>query len=227
MTETLDPWERQPGEPNETYNRFHRYLTLPGKRSLLAAYNSERGEKGLKKATGCPDSWRSAFTRWRWEQRATAYDAQQRTLDQQIWQQRRDELRSLEWEMAQSGLRKAQEMLRMPIAKKTSEDGRTIIEPARWTFRDAIAILTECSALARKAAQMESDPALKQQLSMMYDLLRQIMSIEDGVTSAEVKQLVSVCLDTILLQLGKPVPEVREVLESAKGLQSDSSPPNY
>lgn len=129
--------------------------------------------------------------------------------------------------MAHSGLRKAQEMLKMPIARKTSEDGKTIIEPARWTFRDAIAILTECSALARKAAQMESDPALKQQLTMMYDLLRQLMTLEDGVTSAEVKQLVSVCLDTILLQLGKPIPKVREVLESVREEQSGSSPPNY
>ncbi len=207
------------------YNRFHRYLTLPGKRSLLAAYNSERFDKGRKKASGCPQNWQNTYKGWRWEERAAAYDAHQRTLDQQKWQQRRDELRQLEWEMAQSGLRKAQEMLKMPIARKTSEDGRTIIEPAKWTFRDAIAILTECSALARKAAQMESDPALKQQLNMMYDLLKQIMTLEDGVTSSEVKQLVGVCLDTILLQLGKPVSEVREVLESAREEQSDSIHP--
>lgn len=169
---TLDDqtlWERQPSEPNEWYRRFHKYLMLSGKRSLLAAYNCERVEKGRKRTTTCPDSWRNAFKQWRWEERAAHWDDYNRTLELEEWGRKRRQLREQQWELAQAGIDKARGMLKMPIVTQTTVDGQIVITSAKWTFRDAIAILSDSYALAREAAQMST---LKEEeaLQVLVDL---------------------------------------------------------
>lgn len=163
------PWDSQPGEPNEFFKRFRRYLTLPGKRSLLAAYNCERVEKGRKRTTTYPDNWRNAYLQWRWAERAAHWDGYNQTLELEEWRRKRRQLREQEWELAQAGIAKAREMLKMPIVAQTTVDGQTIITPAKWTFRDAFAILSESYALAREAAQMST---LKEEeaLQVLVDL---------------------------------------------------------
>lgn len=207
------PWEQLPGEPSEWYNRFHQFLMLPGKRSLLAAYNAERGEKGRERASGCPDNWRSAFKQWRWAERAAAWDAHNNEAILQQWQERRSQLREREWQMSQASFDKASEMLKFPVAQKKSVDGTTIIEPAKWTLKDAATILIVASNIGRKACGMDEDPMLKQQLAMTYDLLQKLLTLEDSATAATAKELVRSHLDALLLQIGKPVPEVIEVLQ--------------
>lgn len=220
LTDDSLPWEQLPGEPSEWYNRFHQFLMLPGKRSLLAAYNAERCEKGRERASGCPDNWRSAFKQWRWAERAAAWDAHNNEVVFQQWQERRSSLREREWEMSQASFDKAIEMLKFPVMQKKTIDGTTIIEPGKWTFKDAAAILVASSNLARRACGMDEDLMLKQQLSTTYDLLQKLLTLEDSATAATAKELVRSHLDALLLQIGKPVPEVIEVLQQAMETES-------
>lgn len=152
MSQDLQRWEKQPSEPNEQFKRFYRYLTLPGKRSLQAAYNLERVERGRKKTTTCPDSWWNAFKAWNWQERAAAWDRHNQIQELEEWKERRRQLRQAQWEDAHLGIAKAKEMLKLPIVRKSSSDGQTTIVPADWTFRQAIAILAECYGLARQAS---------------------------------------------------------------------------
>jgi hypothetical protein len=79
--EGLAPWERQPGEPMLWFARFERYRLMGAGRSLLALYRWERSGMNGRGATGSggartiPNAWRRAAERWRWRERAEAWDA--------------------------------------------------------------------------------------------------------------------------------------------------------
>lgn len=81
-----DPWDQQPGEPGNMWNRFTWYLDQdPGNRSLKAT-----GEHfGVDKSTisGCAD-------RYRWIERAALYDAHR-------VKQRRDHITTQELALAE------------------------------------------------------------------------------------------------------------------------------
>jgi hypothetical protein len=185
----------------------------PQRRSKLRVYNCERKEAGKSGTKSIPRSWDIAAVQWHWEERAAAWDTHNRSLELAEWEERRRSLREREWETAQAGINKVEDMLKVPIMRQTVRDGQTIIEPAKWSFRDAIAILVESSALARKAIGMDDEQLARRQLNSTYDLLRQLLILEEGATIADVKSLVHAHLESVLLQLGKPVPEVRSVLE--------------
>jgi ribosomal protein L20A (L18A) len=78
MVDEVKPWEQQPDEPTRWFMRFSLYyLPLGAHRSLLAAYNAWRREKGRGTATGAPEGWRKSATRWRWAERVEAWDLAQ------------------------------------------------------------------------------------------------------------------------------------------------------
>src|SRR5262249_36556057 len=87
---TADPWDRQPGEPARWFHRFTRFCIAGPTRKVvavwnqeLAANNDERGAKGGKRAKSVsrghrmPGCWSTACDRWRWRERAEAWDAEQ------------------------------------------------------------------------------------------------------------------------------------------------------
>ena len=74
-------WERIEREPSLWFYRFDAYYRPLGpERSLLRAYKTwhlaER--KRETQAVSAPTSWREAADRWRWLERAEAWDVQQR-----------------------------------------------------------------------------------------------------------------------------------------------------
>ncbi|HMF29002.1 MAG TPA: hypothetical protein VKE42_09545, partial [Candidatus Cybelea sp.] len=79
---TADPWDRQPGEPMRWFHRFEQYRLAGPQRSVVGTFNQERAKlckKGQKyhartQATG---AWNRNFARWRWKERATAFDESQ------------------------------------------------------------------------------------------------------------------------------------------------------
>lgn len=77
------PWEQVEGEPDLWYGRFHQHYLLVGtERSLDDAHRRHlagRSESGREQASPrrprwVPGSWRQAANRWRWSERARAYD---------------------------------------------------------------------------------------------------------------------------------------------------------
>lgn len=72
MTEpTKQPWEPLEGEPNAAYVRFLMYRNLGPARSVDAAYTVSKGNKRRARA---PGAWREDSVKFRWVERAQAWD---------------------------------------------------------------------------------------------------------------------------------------------------------
>ena len=73
------PWEQMEGEPNLWYGRFQVYLELGPTRTLKgAAAAAGRQMRGEPLTTG--SDWSLTARRWRWRERAHAWDVHQREL---------------------------------------------------------------------------------------------------------------------------------------------------
>ena len=77
--EPQKPWDPQPEEPAIWYSRFLTYLDLGHNRSLQKCCNAVRAEIGLGPYTVGGD-WSIIARRWRWQDRAKAWDAEQHAI---------------------------------------------------------------------------------------------------------------------------------------------------
>jgi hypothetical protein len=151
MTDDL-PFERAPRETVKAWTACLEYCRLGRERS------SERVRLKFGYTTArLLERWAS---RWGWPARAALWDAQEQKRVLKLWQDRRDEVRQADWDMANKLRLKVQDMLAMPVVRKyvKEDDGHvTIIEPARWTQGDTARIADTASKLARLAALMETE----------------------------------------------------------------------
>ena len=155
-------WDRQDNEPAKAYNAFTLYRDLGPERTLREA------AKRLQRSRSLLDHWSADY---QWVSRADAYDAAMRAQAQAgyeqgvreeaaRWAMRSNEQRDGEWEMARALMSKAGAMLRFPLAVARTEeeqDGKTIVtivQPARWSLRDAAMMADVAAKLARLAADM-------------------------------------------------------------------------
>ncbi len=108
-------WEQQGPESDLWYSRFHdHYLILGPERSLEQAYRKYREsqqETGIdpvsrRPTRKLPGSWRAACAKWRWLERARAYDDQQRA-----------QLRKAQYEAIKKANERHQGSLRAAFAK--------------------------------------------------------------------------------------------------------------
>lgn len=173
-------WERQPGESLRAYEAARAYFELGPSRSLAAVAQK------CKKSVSLLARWSS---RWRWSERAAGYDqhmamvemdARRRALAQEAeeWARRQAELRHEEWEVSRALLDRAREMLAFPLTVVTENDGMTIVQPARWSFKDVAVFLDLASKLGRRAADMDEPGAqvyraLERELATTLERLEQ------------------------------------------------------
>ena len=167
------PWDKQISEPNIWYDRFHRYLMLGAARSVLESYNeelrkqAERAYKGKYVPALCaPGGWWPLIRKWRWKERAEAWDAEQRRLFELQTEERRRKLLDKEFQLSDKLAVQAEQMLAWPIAQQTiDQDGKTVIlNPTDWSKRDAVEMADAASRLGRRAVGLEqSDIAVKVQ----------------------------------------------------------------
>jgi len=81
------PWDRQPGESDAWYHRFHTHFLLMGAertlegafRPFVAGAQSGHNSGALPPPRRMPGSWRDAARKWRWDERARAYDDDERS----------------------------------------------------------------------------------------------------------------------------------------------------
>ena len=144
-------WERQEWDTEASYERFIKYyLSQDPPRNLTQAYRdycvqeremSVDETQSLVRADGTWNRWASGRDtnggRYpTWAERAQAYD-------DHIWNSRREWLKRERWEIAEKGLEQVRAMLDYPIVRQRRqevENGRPvtyIIEPAKWTKKDA------------------------------------------------------------------------------------------
>ena len=79
MATAAKPYDRRPGEPMKWFARFQLYLDAGPDRTLLGVYKAQRNSAEFSgtKNVRVPGSWDEAFTRWEWQVRAEAFDADQ------------------------------------------------------------------------------------------------------------------------------------------------------
>lgn len=171
MEESIEyvPWERMVDEPDLWFDRFNRFRRSGPVRSIHQIYVEER-QTNVKAAGkvvapirgGTPGVWQLMSKRWDWNGRARAWDAFLAARDEAIWLQRRDELRGKEWEVSAALIKKAEEMLKFPLATVVKHvntetgDATTEVRPARWDFNTVSTYLEMASKISRLAAEMKA-----------------------------------------------------------------------
>lgn len=127
-------WEREEGEPGNWYARFEVYRLLGPGRTLEAAYREIGG-------LGRPGhAWRKAAVRWRWRERAEAWDASERERVRVIDAARRVYARERRLALIDRALRDVEVVLeRARIAEVDTEVARSLLPVIRGLLRDLIA----------------------------------------------------------------------------------------
>ena len=155
---TLDPWQQQPGETGTWFSRFCRYKLLDSSRSRLATYLQEWQEKQApdshkKPPKWVPGSWKEASAKYRWQERAEAWDYHYYSQQEHKFLVRWEEHRQKLLEKSQQLLKVADEMLQYPLTtQQVDEDGQTtIVKPANWSFRDIPTYYEKATDLLRVA----------------------------------------------------------------------------
>jgi len=77
----MTSWERQPGEKMRWFSRFEMFRLMGPDRSLLGAYREYLARKGdirhEKKTISLPTAWHRNSKKWRWRERAEAWDMEE------------------------------------------------------------------------------------------------------------------------------------------------------
>lgn len=172
------------------FSRFTDYRLMEQPRSLLECVNRWRDEKGRKRTNYRPGSWRRAFAKWHWKDRAEAWDEHLRQEKEAKWEKRRNELQEQEWEASRRLLERGHKMEQFPLyeARKVveiDEKGNPIsvqiVKPVRWSQADIPKTYDMASRLGRLAAEMETDKA-RLDIDMSWEI---IIGGDDGQDNAE------------------------------------------
>ena len=144
LTEPI--WQHQMGESARWYDRFHRYMLVGSRRSLIGIVRLERAEKGGKgRVLKVPGYWNRSFLKYRWRERAAAWDEYQRQINREVWETHYKELRLSAWEMSQQHLARHDQMMKVPLFEQTmirDDNGHPVsvtIKPSRWNYKDILA----------------------------------------------------------------------------------------
>jgi hypothetical protein len=166
-----DPLARVPGESLLANQALRDYADqTPGQRAQRELWNGYRqrsasGELAKKPPTTSYTTIEGWSIKHEWVARVARYDELERERIARLraeaeaaeiakWVQRRQEAREKEYNLGQGLLDRAVSMLRTPLFRTETEDGRNVIMPARWTLGDVPRIADTGSKLTRLAAEM-------------------------------------------------------------------------
>jgi len=159
----MNEWDRQPGEPMLWYSRFTKFRLQGPRRSPLGVYNEERALAGTERRAGVPGAWTRALVKWRWRERAEAWDKAEQERVEAEWGERRAQIRERDF---------AQSLQLRDLAQKILDEGPKFIKSRRRVSGTqeiitvaldghlAVKALEASSKLQRLAAEM-ADPAQK------------------------------------------------------------------
>lgn len=77
QVEEREAWEQLPDEPYYWFVLFTEYRQMGPKRNLRKFYRQKREEKGMSEIGthwGAPSNWNHYYHKWRWKERAQAWD---------------------------------------------------------------------------------------------------------------------------------------------------------
>ena len=170
-------WERTPRESAKAHEAARVYFELRASRSLAAV------GRRLGKHVSQMERWSK---RYDWISRAAAFDQyldseerkqfeREELAHSQKWRQRAAEQAEREYQLGQKLVSKAEKMLDLPLTRTIMEDGKTVVQPARWTVKDAARLAREGKALSRGAipAHLNDDAELKSEEWIIEDYIPQ------------------------------------------------------
>lgn len=130
----MNDWDRLPSESGLWYERFDLYrLAGPG-RNLDATYRLATGKEGRAGA-----SWWNACRKWRWEERAEAWDVVEREALRAAEEERRREAREERLRLLGEARRAVwQGLENADLAKLSKEEARGMLGTLRIFFFDAL-----------------------------------------------------------------------------------------
>ncbi len=133
----MSEWDRQEGEPTIWYARFDFYRGMGPTRTLAAAYNAYRRGKdpNCRQHTNPDKGWLDNSRKWRWRERAAAWDVEQVRLA------REEEARRLK--KAREHMVKGGEKMQSLAAEAMKGYRATDLSPAeaRAYFKDGSALI--------------------------------------------------------------------------------------
>jgi len=160
-------WERQKGEDGQLepmlwFDRFTDFLHQDAPRSIARMVNEWRDAVGRPRAKDVPGSWRKQSLRWRWRDRAQAWDVEQRRLRDEQWASREVLRRTRNWDLSEALHEKVNQMLAFPVEQVTTttgEDGQVtqIFNPADWAPKDVARYAEVAAKLAKEATGVDDD----------------------------------------------------------------------
>lgn len=157
-------WDKQQGEKDYWYERFNTFRALGPSRSLRKAFITQlvkdkgqgyvdhriaSNEYGL---TAAPKTWRNAFKRNHWQDRAAAFDAHQHELDMQVETAERDRCRQLRKDVLHKSLMAGREALeQVDLSQANLAQAASIIKMAvrelRTEYHDDAGTQVEINAM--------------------------------------------------------------------------------
>lgn len=138
--EPKKPWDPQPEEPAIWYSRFLKYLDLGHNRSLQKCCNVVRAELGLGPYTVGGD-WSIIARRWRWQDRAKAWDAEQHTIMTAGQRELRLAARARRLEIEEEFIDTVRDVFdKADIASADQEQARKWLPQLRQFLRDMLVI---------------------------------------------------------------------------------------
>lgn len=147
-------WDRQPGEPSTWYNRFTNYFRPLGpERSLAESWRWWKDEEGLMSiGKALPPTWTAMCKKWRWRERAVAWDDHQRMLNMAEEEKARAEANKRyighALKMQTLGMQKVERMLEKfqsdpeTADRMASEDARKLVQTGVQIEKEARGIPT-------------------------------------------------------------------------------------
>ena len=164
MSNTRQSWEQQENESDRHFSWFHAFLSLGPSRTVVGAFNAFRARNSQEpptKAKFASGAWNDAVEKWKWRERAGAYDAQQRREDEERRARRRDEdARALD-ERARN------------IAAMLYERGEQ-----RFRFIKPYAVTSEDGKMHAEAAPPQSDMAATKMFAESVRIERQRLGLD-------------------------------------------------
>lgn len=167
LTDEPPPYERLPDEPPVQFERFHAYLMMGPNRSLIGSYKifCDAARKGLKRPVDLPGSWKETARRWRWRERAAAWDAEQREKREQEVDAQKREIYGELLAMGRKLLKSAEQMNSFPLVETESEttdkDGKktVVLKPVRWSKETSARTANVAASLFKTAFELEDNRA--------------------------------------------------------------------
>lgn len=145
--------DQQPNESAKAFSAFRIYCDLGPTRTTTAVAAKYGASRALMSRWSYRHAWVKRAAMWDASNEAVRRAAEAKALKEQadVWAQRQLEYRGKAWELSEGLLKKATEMLALPVVQRTvSDDGKTvIINPGKWHLGHAIQALKTVDELRR------------------------------------------------------------------------------